>query len=151
MLYRKRVHLNAGFLNGFWLGRQVQHTLPDSTGHIEPVYHVLIVVLALTVGTRIDLLFRGVIVYARCGTARCAGSQARDAGGHGDQSDQVPADDRQLRNRLILKGEVNAAICGIDDRRLSADHHRLADRAHFEGDRYIQILLRQQRDVRLRF
>ena len=76
VLHRKRIHLDAGFLNRFWLGRQVQHTLPDSTGHIEPVYHVLIVVLTLAVGAGIDLLFGGVIVYSGCWTARGAGSQA---------------------------------------------------------------------------
>ena len=46
---------------------------------------------------------------------------------------------------------MNAAICGIDDRCLCADHHRLANGAYFESDGHIQILFGEKCDVRLRF
>ena len=60
---------------------------------------------------------------------------------------QIAADDGQLRNSLVLEREVNAAICGVDDRSLCADNYRLADGAYFESDRHIQVLLGEQGDV----
>jgi len=75
MLYRKRVYLNAGLLNGVGLRSQVQYALPDSTGHVQAVNDVLIVVLSLAVCACVNLLFSGVVVDARGRTTGGAGSQ----------------------------------------------------------------------------
>ncbi len=58
MLNRKRIDLNAGFLNGLWLWRQIQYPLPDSAGDVQAVNDVLVVVLALTIRACVNLLFR---------------------------------------------------------------------------------------------
>src|ERR1035437_7623624 len=122
MLKRKGVYLNAGLLNGVGLRRQVQYALPDSTGDIQAVNDVLIVVLALTVCACINLLLSGVVVDAGGRAAGCAGPQTRDSGSHGDQGNEVAANDWQLRNALILQGHLESAIGCVDDWRFRADN-----------------------------
>src|SRR5713101_6446809 len=64
VLARKGVDLDTGFLDGIRLGGQIQHALANSASHVESIHDVLIVVLALTVGAGIDLLFGGEVVHA---------------------------------------------------------------------------------------
>ena len=59
---RERIDLNTGLLNRFRLRCEVQHALANSTGHVEAIYDVLIVVLALAIRAGINLLFRGIVV-----------------------------------------------------------------------------------------
>ena len=64
VLARKGVDLDAGFLDGIRLWGKIQHALANSAGHVETIHHVLIVVLTLTVGAGIHLLFGREIVHA---------------------------------------------------------------------------------------
>src|SRR5689334_24366040 len=64
VLARKGIYLDTGFLDGVRLGGQIQHALANSAGHVEPIHNVLIVVLALAVGTGVNLLFGREIVHA---------------------------------------------------------------------------------------
>ena len=130
VLYRERVDLHAGFLDGFRLRGQVQHALADSAGHVQPVNDVLVVVLALAVGAGVHLLLGGVIVDSGCGTSGGAGAQARYPGRHGHQRDQVAADDGQFCDTLVIQGQLGTAVGSIDDGRLRRDHDGLGGGAY---------------------
>ena len=118
VFHRKRVHLHAGFLDGFRLRREVQHALPDAAGDVQSVDDVLVVVLALAVGAGVHLLFGGVVVDAGGRAAGCAGAEAGHTGRHGHERHEVAADDGQLRDALVVQRQFGAAVGRIDDREL---------------------------------
>ena len=125
VLARKCIDLNAGFLDRVGLWGQIQDALANSTGHVEPIHHILIVILPLTVGARVHLLFGGEIVYARPRTTGRARPQSGDSWGQRHQHDQIPADDGQLGYRLILESQLSTAVRSVDYGSLGANIHRL--------------------------
>ena len=150
VLTRKGIDLNAGFANSFRLRGEIQNALANSAGHVEPVHNILIIIPALTIGAGVDLLFGGEIVHTRRGTSRPARSQAGSSWRHRHQRDQVATNDGQLRDRLILKSQLRAAIRSVDHRSLGRDADRLGNRADLQRDRHAQVLRGQQRNVDLR-
>ena len=59
------IYLDAGFLNGLRLRRDVQNALPNSTRYVQTINNVLVVVLTLAVRAHVDLFFRREIVRTR--------------------------------------------------------------------------------------